>query len=115
MISRLHSERRATRPHRAARLAVVALMLGLWLGLIGASSSARLHGFLHADADHPAHDCLVTHFAKSQLLTAGGAVCVVTAILAFLTLPLLAEWLMLPVADIRLPSSRGPPVSSLLP
>ena len=112
---RLHSERRTTRLRPAVRFAVVALMLGLWLGLIGAASSERLHGLLHADAQHASHDCLVTHFAKGQFLTAGGAVFVVGAVSFFFFLMPWAERFALPAADVRLPSSRGPPVGSLLP
>lgn len=115
MSMRLHSERRTTRLRPAVRFAAVALMLGLWLGLIGAASSERLHGLLHADAGHASHDCLVTHFAKGQFFTAGDVAGVVAVVLVFFFLPPLRELFAAAAADVRLPSSRGPPAGSLLP
>lgn len=115
MSMRLHSERRTTRLHPAVRGGMVALMLGLWLGLIGAASSERLHGLLHADAHHASHDCLVTHFAEGKFLAAGGAATAAAAVPVFFFLPPLTGRFARSAADVRLPSSRGPPVGSLLP
>lgn len=112
---RLHIERQNSRWLRAARGSVVALMLLLWLGLVGAASSERLHGLLHSDAGHASHDCLVTHFAKGQLFTVGDVAGVVAVVLVFFFLPPLRDSLALAVTDVRLPSSRGPPAGSLLP
>jgi hypothetical protein len=93
---------------------MVALMLGLWLGLVGAASSERLHGWLHADAGKASHDCLVTHLAGGQFLLAGAAVLVVAACGGFWFLLPQPERLSFPAGDVRLPSSRGPPADSLL-
>jgi hypothetical protein len=115
MSLRLFSECRNSRLPRTAQVAAVALMLGLWLGLVGAASSERLHGLLHADAHHASHDCLVTHFAEGQFLVVGGAVFAMAAVFFFFFLMPRAERFALPAADVGLPSSRGPPVGSLLP
>ena len=40
-------------------------MLGLWLVLLGLSSSDSLHRQLHADAGHVSHDCLVKFLGTS--------------------------------------------------
>lgn len=87
-------------------------MIGLWLGLVGAAGSERLHGLLHADAHHASHDCFITHFSKGQFLAVAGTVFVVVVAVIFF-LPRRAEGLAWSVADVGLPSSRGPPSGSL--
>ena len=47
---------------------LVCLMMGLWVSLIGFSSSEQLHRCLHPDSGELNHDCLVTSIAKSQSL-----------------------------------------------
>ncbi len=112
---RLHIERQTSRLPRAARIGVIALMLGLWLGLVGAASSEQWHGFLHADAGDTSHDCLIAHFAKGQFLMAGWTVFVVAAGCAFFFLLPLLERFPISSAVLGLPASRGPPAMSLLP
>ena len=98
----------------ALRVAVAGLMFVLWLVLVALGSSPQLHRLVHADSNQPSHDCLVTQLAKSQLLTADGAISVAVVAFAFFALPPLAERDVLSAADLRLPSPRGPPSSSFL-
>jgi hypothetical protein len=90
------------------------LMLGLWLGLAGLASSARLHQFFHSDSHQTNHECLVTFFSKSYLL--GAAVPAVAALAVFVCFGLsrLAEGGLPSLADVRLAPSRAPPVGSPL-
>jgi len=87
----------------------------LWLGLVAVATFPELHDFFHSDAGLASHDCLVTQFSQNQLLNAGSAVVVVAAALVFLGLPPLFQRLAPRPADVRLASSRAPPVRSLLP
>ena len=91
------------------------LMLGLWLGLIGLSSSESLHRFFHSDSQQANHECLITFFSKSYLLAAFAPMAALLAVFVCVGLLRLAEDGRPPVADLRLAPSRGPPVASLLP
>ena len=93
----------------------VVLMLGLWLGLIGLSSSESLHRFFHSDSQQATHECLVTFFSKSHLLAACAPSVALLAVFVCFGLVRLAEDGFPPVADLRLAPTRGPPVGSLLP
>ena len=99
----------------AFRVAVAALMVGLWLGLIGLATFPQLHRLLHADSSASSHDCLITQLAKCQFLAAGGTIAIAVAAVEFFKLPTLPERLKLPTADWRITSPRGPPVHSFLP
>jgi hypothetical protein len=96
-----------------ARVAGI-LMLGLWLALIGLSSSENLHRFFHSDSQQANHECLVTFFSKSYLLGAFTPAAVLLAVFVCFGLLRLAEGVRPPLDDIRLAPSRGPPTCSLL-
>jgi hypothetical protein len=93
----------------------VLLMLGLWLGLIGLSSSESLHRFFHSDSQQATHECLVTFFSKSYLLAAFAPIAALLVVFVCFGWSRLAEDGLPPVADLRLAPTRGPPVGSLLP
>jgi len=105
---------KATRDSAAFRVAV-AVMLGLWLGLMGLATFPQLHRLLNADSSAPAHDCLIAQLAKGQLLAAGGLVGIAIFAVSFYRLTLNSERLTLPASDLRLASPRGPPACSFLP
>lgn len=96
------------------RMAAV-LMLGLWLGLIGLSSSESLHRLFHSDSQQATHECLVTFFSKSHLLAAFAPVVALLAVFVCFGLLRFADAGLPPMAGLRLAPSRGPPVGSLLP
>jgi hypothetical protein len=96
-----------------ARMAGI-LMLGLWLALIGLSSSENLHRFFHSDSQQANHECLVTFFSKSYLLGAFTPAVAPLAVFVCFGLSRLAEGSLPSLADIRLTPSRAPPVGSLL-
>src|SRR5215831_13928579 len=81
------SMRLRRRPGRMAAL----LMLGLWLGLIGLSSSESLHRFFHSDSQQANHECLVTFFSKSYLLAAFAPIAALLVIFVCFGLLRLAE------------------------
>jgi hypothetical protein len=50
-------------------MAIVGLMLTLWLAVVVLSTSPALHQWMHPDSQGGSHECLVTHFIKSQVLS----------------------------------------------
>jgi hypothetical protein len=106
----------STSPFRRApgRNAVVVLMLGLWLGLAGLSTSEHLHQLVHSDSQHVNHECLLTLFAKSHLFHSATPLKAAVARSMGFDLPPLANCTFHPVADIRLAPGRAPPVVSRL-
>ena len=95
-------------------IAVVILMLGLWLGLIGLSASEQLHRLVHSDSHQVNHECLLTLFAKGNLSHSAAPLKVAAPMFGSVTLPPLASRDFPSTADIRLAPGRAPPVVSLL-
>jgi hypothetical protein len=97
-------------------MAVAILMIGLWLGLVGLSTSEHLHQLVHPDAHHVQHECLLTFFHESQFLPTTGSIAVPVAVFVCLGVVFLPERLNFESIDLRLGASRAPPlVSCLLP
>jgi hypothetical protein len=105
-----------TSPLRRApgRITVVILMLGLWLGLVGLSTSGQLHRLVHSDSHHVNHECLLTLFAKGHLFHSAAPPKAAVAMSVCFDLPPLANRAFLPAADIRLAPGRAPPAVSSL-
>ena len=98
----------------SGRIAVALLMLGLWFGLVGLSTSEHLHQLVHPDAHHVQHECLVTFFHNGLLLYAAGLTAAPAAVFACFALVFLAGRTVCESIDIRLDGSRAPPVLSCL-
>lgn len=96
------------------RIAPVALMLCLWLGLVVLANSQTLHHCLHEDSSQPNHECVV------GLVGAGGAVAlsagadVLCVVPGFVFQPVRCGDSCHIEADVQLPAGRGPPSGSLL-
>lgn len=95
-------------------MAGVALMLGLWLGLVGLGTSEQLHQLVHSDSHQVHHECLVTLFYQSLLFHSPDSAAAPLAVFVFLGLLVRAVGAFLPQIDLRLSPCRAPPfVSSL--
>ena len=89
-------------------------MLGLWLGLVGLSTSDQLHHLLHSDSHQQHHECLVTSISKSHLLFTPASASAPVAVFACFGLLLLIGGLAFRSVDLRLAPARAPPVGFLL-
>jgi hypothetical protein len=89
--------------------AVAGLMLVLWVSMVAVALFPELHRLLHCDSQSRNHQCLVTSFGKSQVLSGASAEVFVTADSIWLLRPFAAEWISLPAVDYRLAPSRAPP------
>jgi hypothetical protein len=98
-------------PGKIARPASGFVLTALVLLLSFAGASPQLHKLLHPDADSPDHNCAVTLFAHGQVDAASVSTVVVGIAVLFGGIALLAETLVLPLADYRYSPSRAPPVS----
>ena len=85
-------------------------MIALWLALFALVSLPHAHHLLHTDADSPAHECLITAFAKGQLWL-GTLVCatLIPLVVCVGAAPL-ARLILPPRRDWRFAPSRAPPV-----
>lgn len=89
-------------------------MLGLWLALLTLSASERLHHFLHDQAAHPEHNCLVTGFANGSIADVP-VIAVVPAAVELISEKVSAEPArFLERSDLRLAPGRAPPVFLVL-
>lgn len=96
----------------ASLMAATGLMLTLWLSVMVLSISPSLHRLLHRDAQNSHHDCLVTHFVKSQVLS-GASVAVVPAVdCASFVAPFVFALPFVSQPENRLSPSRAPPALS---
>jgi hypothetical protein len=84
-------------------------MLILWLTVVVISVSPALHQLLHHDSRNDNHGCLITHFAKGNLLADAsvGVVLVVNPVWVVAPLPVDLELVLPP--QYRLSPSRAPP------
>jgi hypothetical protein len=98
----------------SGRIAVVVLMLGLWLGLVGLSASEQLHQLVHSDSHHVNHECLLTLFAKGHLSHSTAPPEMAVTTFACFDLPPLVNCAFVSMADIRLAQGRAPPADSSL-
>jgi hypothetical protein len=98
-------------PGKIARPAsgFVLTALVLFLSFVGASP--QLHRLIHPDADSAEHSCAITLFAHGQVAAANVSVAIVVLAVLFGGVALLAETLLLPLADYHYSPSRAPPVS----
>ena len=102
---------KSKRHSNGRRLAAVAVMFSLWVGMWALEVSPNLHRFLHEDAQSPGHTCLVTQFQHHLLLS--GFVAAATPPLPVVSYaPLVCGDLQfLPSYDYRLTPSRAPPAA----
>jgi hypothetical protein len=92
----------------AGRRAKAALLLGLFLSVLGMVTSATLHKVVHPNANQPDHHCAATLLASGHVDAAPSAA-VVPAI-SLLPLALNQFEASRPtVPSFNLPLSRGPP------
>jgi hypothetical protein len=84
-------------------------MLTLWLAVVALSISPALHQLLHHDSQSGKHECLVTHFIKSQVFSGASAsvVLVVDPVRVAAPLPVALAFVSSP--EYSLSSSRAPP------
>ena len=113
-LNTLRAETTFNRVCRFTKPAVAALMLGLWLALLGLSASEKLHHCLHADAAHPEHDCLVTALAKGTALDVPQPEIVVQPAPEVRLLAATEQRPIFSRIDLRLVPGRAPPVHSVL-
>ena len=88
---------------------VVSLMFGLWLQILGLTTSPHFHEWLHADSSTPDHECPITLFGKGSLLLEASSQVAVAAPVADAFSGLAEGSFFLPTAEYRLNHSRGPP------
>ncbi len=92
----------------ASRRAKAALLLGLFLCVLGPATSATLHKAIHPNATQPDHHCAATLLASGQVDAAATA----TVLPAISLIALAANSFEVSrpaVPSFNLPLSRGPP------
>jgi hypothetical protein len=85
------------------------LALTLWLAVVVLSISPVLHQLLHRDSQSARHECLVTHFVKSQVLSGASAGAVIVFAPVRVVAPLPVDLTFLSPPEYRLSPSRAPP------
>ena len=90
-------------------------MLVLWVSMVAVALFPELHRLLHCDSQSRGHQCLVTHFGKSQVLSGASVGVVVAVYWLCLLQPFAPGQAYVPSIDYRLPPSRAPPEWSSSP
>ena len=88
---------------------VVALLLGLIVGISFMAVSLPLHQLIHKDADDQDHHCAITLFAQLQVLTQLAGPIFIASVLGLISLILWPRTVLLPARSLQLPLGRGPP------
>jgi hypothetical protein len=92
----------------ASRRAKAALLLGLFLSVLGVATSATLHQAIHPNANQADHHCAATLLASGHVDAAATA----TLLPAVLLVPVVANRFKIScptIPSFNLPLSRGPP------
>ena len=110
----LRPETTFTRVCLFAKPAGAALMLGLWLALLGLAASEKLHQCLHDDAAQPEHDCLVSALAKGTALDVPQPEIAIQFVPQVRILATAEQQPFLQRIDLRLLPGRAPPASIVL-
>ena len=87
-------------------------MLVLWLGTFSLAVIPQLHRWLHADADSPAHACLITQIRHHSMLVTAAPMAAPAPVMAEFSAAPLSEVQFVPTGDYRLSPSRAPPFIS---
>jgi hypothetical protein len=93
----------------AARIAAAGLMLSLWLSTLLLSMSPGLHELVHDDSRSDGHQCLVTCFSKSQILSGTSAGAVLASGPVRFTVPPPVDLPFVSQPENRLLRGRAPP------
>jgi hypothetical protein len=84
-------------------------MLLLWLGTFALAASPELHRLFHPDSNSPTHHCLITQLQQHPLYVGFAAPVEPVSLPPGLATASQPEFQFLPVQDVRLALSRGPP------
>lgn len=92
------------------------MLAALWLFVVAAASSEKLHALLHPDVHHASHDCVLTQVASGQVeVPEGGFGPLEPGFLGWLR-STMAALPVLPAPGGDVFSARGPPrTPSFLP
>ena len=93
------------------KIAAVAALVFMWLGICALEVSPELHHLLHNDANNPAHNCLVTQLQHHSIISGAAPMLVPMAPVAWSPPLVRYDFQLLRSFDYRLSPSRAPPIA----